>query len=200
MISVSRPVVLLVAMVLTLGLAACETPIETHYEYDTKAHFGEYESYAWITDEPLLERPVGFTEEENRLSPMLEQEIRSAVDTRLTAKRYEKRSDPESADLVVSFSVGMRPKVEVDSYPARSGYRYGPHGGRGEWVSDVYSYTEGTLAIDIFDRRTKRAVWHGWASARVQPPSDPETRRERVDRAVEGILSEFPSRNPLRTD
>ena len=190
-----RAICRLTALGLAVGFVACVTGIETHHEYDTKARFDEYRTFTWITDEPLLPRAVGYAGAEVRLSPMLEQEIRSAVDRNLADRGYEKRSDPESADLVVSFSLGTRERIEVDSYPARGGYHYGRHGPPPGWVSDVYQYTEGTLAIDIFDGETDRAVWHGWASRRVDPSTDPEKRRKRVDEAVDAILTEFPLRN-----
>jgi hypothetical protein len=187
----------LLVLVLAIGLAACQTPIETHHEYDASAPFDQYTSFAWITDQSLLQPGVGYTGGELKLSPLLEQEIRAAVDGNLEQKGYQKRGDPRSADLVISFSLGAREKVEINSYPVRAGYRYGPYGGpRGAWVSDVYTYTEGTLAIDVFDGQTNRAVWHGWATGRVSPSADQEKREARVNEAVDAILAEFPLRNP----
>lgn len=186
----------LLALVLAIGFAACQTPIQAHHEYDASAPFDRYASFAWITDENLLQPGVGYTGGELRLSPLLEQEIRAAVDQNLEQKGYQKRGDPQSADLVLSFSLGARERIQVDSYPVRAGYRYGPYGGpRGAWVSDVYTYTEGTLAIDVFDGKTNRAVWHSWATGRVSPSADPEKRRARVKEVVEAILAEFPLRH-----
>ena len=64
-----------------------------------------------------------------------------------------KADDPERADFVVSYSVGSRDKLRVTSYPVA--YR-GPWGwhvlGRRYYVQEYeqHSYTEGTLAVDIF--------------------------------------------------
>jgi hypothetical protein len=186
----------LTALALATGLAACVT-IDAHHEYDRNARFDEYGTFAWITEEPILPRAVGYAEQEIRLSPMLEQEIRSAVERNFVDRGYEKRSDPEAAELIISFSLGTRERIEVDSYPSRAGYHYGP-GPRGGWASDVYQYTEGTLAIDIFDADTDRAVWHGWATGRVDPSRPPEERKKRVDEVIDAILIEFPARNPQR--
>ncbi|MBW2714236.1 MAG: DUF4136 domain-containing protein, partial [Deltaproteobacteria bacterium] len=97
----------------------------------------------------------------------------------------------ENPDLVLSFSLGAREKIRVDSYPVQSGYRYGPRHGDG-WVSDVRQYTEGTLAIDVFDRETKEVVWHGWATKRISPEKHSEKRKAIVDRVVDNLLEEFP--------
>jgi hypothetical protein len=168
----------LTALALATGLAACVT-IDAHHEYDRNARFDEYGTFAWITEEPILPRAVGYAEQEIRLSPMLEQEIRSAVERNFVDRGYEKRSDPEAAELIISFSLGTRERIEV-------------------WASDVYQYTEGTLAIDIFDADTDRAVWHGWATGRVDPSRPPEERKKRVDEVIDAILIEFPARNPQR--
>jgi hypothetical protein len=188
----------LTALGLATAVVACVTGIETHHEYDPNGRFGAYTTFAWITEEPLLPPSVRYAGEEIPVSPMLEQEIRSAIERNLVERGYEKRSDPDAADLVMSFSLGTRERVEVDSYPAQGGYHYGRRGPPSGWVSDVYQYTEGTLAIDLFDGRTDRAVWHGWATRQVDPSTDPAQRRKRVDQAVDAILAQFPQRRAAR--
>jgi hypothetical protein len=32
---------------------------------------------------------------------------------------------------------------------------------------DVHQYREGTLSVDVFDARSHRAVWHGWATKKL---------------------------------
>jgi hypothetical protein len=182
-------------LVAVLGLAACQTPISAHYEYDTKAPFQDYMKFAWVTNEPLIRPATGVSGMDPRLSPMLEREIRDAVERSLVARGYRQLTNPASADLVVSFSVGTREKIQVDSHPTRAGYRYGPYGGYGGWQSDVRTYTEGVLAIDFFDVRSKEVVWHGWATKRLATSPDQDERRENVNRVVEAVLEKFPSRN-----
>ena len=126
----------------------------------------------------------------------LETEIRRAVERNLKAKGYEQRDDPEQADLVAVFSLGTREEIRVDSYPARAGYGY--RWGYGGVATDVRTYTKGTLAIDFFDRTNKRAVWHGWASKRVEYRRSSEQRREIINEATDAILKEFPFRNTTR--
>ena len=43
-------------------------------------------------------------------------------------------------------------------------------------------YTEGTLTVEFFDRRTKQAAWVGWASKRLSKSR--ANREEVIDQAV----------------
>jgi hypothetical protein len=182
-------------LVAVFGLAACQTPISAHYEYDTNAPFKEYMKFSWVTNEPLIRPAAGVSGLDPRLSPMVEKVIRDAVERNLAARGYTQVPDAASADLVVSFSVGTREQFQVNSYPGRAGYGYGRRGGYGGWTSDVRVYTEGVLAIDLFDARSKEVVWHGWATKRLSTSADQEKRRENVNRVVDAVLEKFPSRN-----
>jgi hypothetical protein len=184
----------LLPIILTVALAqtACETPIRAQHEYDPNVQFQDLATFAWVTDEPLLHAPAGVSNQDPRVNPLLESLIRASVERSLRAKGYAQRDDPASADLVVSFSVGTREQIRVDSYAGRGGYAYS----RGTtWSGSVRQYTEGTLAIDFFDARTKQAVWHGWAIQRLRREPDSETRQANIDRAVDTILERFPYHN-----
>ncbi len=183
--------------VLAIALATCQTAIQGHYEINARAPFDRYTTFAWISAEPLVRPQIGVASGQNvRISPIMEQTIRDAVDWRLLQKGYAKRTDPESADLVVSFSVGARERIQVTSSPARAGYRYGPYAGG--WQSDVRSYTEGILSIDVFDKQAKQAVWHGWATSRLSRTMDQEKRTALIKEAVDAVLESFPAQNTLQ--
>lgn len=178
-----------------LAIVACQT-IDVHHEYNTRAPFGTYKTFAWVTDQPLLPASLGEMAGDPRLSPVMEGDLRAAIERNLAEKGYHQRSAPEDADLVLSFSLGTRDKIEIDSYPTRAGYGWGPYRGWGGWESDVRTYTEGMLAIDFFDRHTKQAVWHGWATKRIASrPRSQEDRVKTINEVVDAILAEFPFRN-----
>ena len=78
------------------------------------------------------------------------------------------------------FGVGERP-----------GYGGGwPAGSR--TVTDVQSYKEGTLILDVVDGGMDRLVWRGIAQAEVDPSRDPKERQERIRKAVRDMLTHFP--------
>ena len=54
----------------------------------------------------------------------------------------------------------------------------------------VSTYTEGTLALEFYDRETRHAVWVGWASKRLSKSDDSE---KIIGKAVAAILEEFPA-------
>ncbi len=182
---------------LAIALAACQTGIQGHHEINSGAPFDRYTSFAWISADPLVRPAIGVASGQNvRISPIMEQTIREAVDWRFLQKGYEKRLEPASADLIVSFSVGAREKIQVTSSPARAGYRYG--GYAGGWQSDVRTYNEGTLSIDVFDGKARQAVWHGWATKRLSRTTDQEKRTALIKEAVDAVLESFPARNTLQ--
>jgi Domain of unknown function (DUF4136) len=174
-------------------LAGCST-VRTQHDYDPQAPFPTYKTYAWVTEEPLI-KPQAGTAGGAVISPLLDPIIRSAVERHFGAKGYAKVDDPAQADLVVSYTIGARDKIEVNSYPVGAGYRYGGGWGYGGgYATDVDTYTEGVLALDFFDAKTKRAVWHGFGSKRLSSSPSPERTRENVDQAVVAILKKFPAR------
>lgn len=148
--------------------------------------FAIYKTFTWIANEPLI-RPI----DDRYVSPLNAQRIRKAIESGLLELGFRKVGDRAAADFIVSFTVGARDKIDVDSYPAT--YRDG-------WITgwpyygdsiDVHTYTEGILAIDIFDRERRLPVWHGVAKKRISG-SDRGNASRLIQEAVALILSEFP--------
>jgi hypothetical protein len=55
----------------------------------------------------------------------------------------------------------------------------------------IGQYREGTLAIDVFDARTHRPVWHGWVKKELSS-KDIEQPAEPISKAVSAVLAKFP--------
>jgi hypothetical protein len=172
------------------ALAACSTPIKTAHDSDPEADFSRYHSWAWISEESLIGARPGQIQA-TYVSPIDERRIRSAVERELAAKGYRKVA-PAEADLIVSFSIGTQEKTKIYSTPnAGAGYYgYGYGGWYGGSTVRSYQYTEGTLAIEIFDREARRAVWVGWGSKRLSNNDDSE---KVIDEAVKKILEPLPA-------
>ncbi len=184
---------------LVLVLVSCESPIHVAVDVDRSANLVAFESYAWISAEPLIRQVDGVTQGP-RISPIDDQRIRAAVDGRLAAKGWKRLESPDEADLVVSYGLGAQEKTDVYATPTsglyyghygygRHGYGYG--GGYGGSIVRTKQYTEGTLTVEFFDRRTKQAAWVGWASKRLSKSR--ANRQEVIDKAVAKILTDFPS-------
>jgi len=175
-----------------LVVTACASSIRTENDFDPGADFAKYRSFAWISEEPLIGPRPGVAGGEY-ISPIDEQRIRSAVDADLLAKGYRREESPSNADLVVSFTIGTQQKVKTDSTSGRSTTYRSSYGG-GSWYGGssvrTYTYTEGTLALEFYDRETRQAVWVGWASKRLSKSDDSD---EILKKAVSAILEEFPA-------
>ncbi|NUO87105.1 MAG: DUF4136 domain-containing protein, partial [Cupriavidus sp.] len=97
------------------------------------------------------------------------------------------------------FNARLLEKVEVSPAPAPMmgyyGYRgglYAPWPGYG-FYNDVYRYTEGTVNIDLVDRRQMKLVWEGVAVGSVDT-SDKASAQQRIDRTVAQIFAKYPFR------
>lgn len=192
--SIQRIPMLVVAFV-SLGLVACASGFNATYDSDPAHDFSGYQTYAWISETPMI---VGQT---NRIpNPLLEPKIMSAIEGNLTAKGYSKIDDPEAADFVLSFTVGSREEIKVNSYPSTyAGYGYrgawgwgGPYYGMGMTTeTQVRQYQKGMLALDVFDVEERRPVFHAVAEKSITD-SDRKKLDETVQAAVDAVLAAFP--------
>ena len=171
-----------------LALGACES-IKVNSDFDHDFVFANYRTFSWISDRPMISKAT-------EVSPLAEGRIQRAITDDLSRKGIRYVADQSKADFVVAFSVGAREKISVTSSPYPAGVwpgAYGYHGwGYGYYNDvDVRQFTEGRLAIDVFDVAQKRPVWHGYGTKNVTSAmrKDPE---KAINEAVTAILKEFP--------
>lgn len=185
----------LLCTVFSLALfAGCASTFEASYDHDPANDFSNYQSFAWISKNPMK---VGQTAVVP--NPLLEPRIMSALEMALVAKGYKWVGDAASADFVISFTVGSREEIKVDSYPSMSmGYGTGYPGrwggayyGVSSTETSVRQYTKGMLAVDIFDVKDRRPVWHGVATKTINE-SDRDNIEATVQAAVDAIIAGFP--------
>ena len=176
-------------------IAGCASTFEASYDHDPGNDFSNYQSFAWISKNPMkVGKGIG------AVNPLLEPRITSALEKALVAKGYKYVIEPKDADFVVSFTIGSREDISISSYPSMSagyGRAYPGHWGWGSMYygggteTRVREYTEGMLAVDIFDVKDRRPVWHGVATKRISE-SDREEIEATVKAAVDAILAGFP--------
>jgi hypothetical protein len=170
--------------ILTLITVGCSS-IETRHDFDPEANFGGYQSFSWVATNPLMASSPN-------TSPLAGQRIQRAVLQNMTAKGYRFVDDLESADFVVGFTVGTRDQVRITNTLQPIGMT--GFYGRGMMYQndiDVREYTEGQLAIDIYDIALKRPVWHGVATKDLSV-GDMQNPEQTVNEAVKAILDDFP--------
>ncbi len=178
-------------------LAGCASTFEATYDSDPAQDFSGYKTFSWVSEHPMK---VGATA---RIpNPMLEHRIMATVESALGTKGFRLVPDVESADFALSFTIGSREEIKIDSYPTMNG-GYAGRGYPGSWgrwggsyygygtETTVRQYTEGMLALDVFDVAEHRPVWHGVATKRISD-SDRKDVDATVKAAVDAILAGFP--------
>ena len=183
-------------LVICLAAAAgCASVVTPTIDFDPTANFADYKTFAFISEHPLIRAPGA-----EGGSPLAEGRIMNAIEDVLWARGFARIGDAESADFTISFTLGAREQIRVDSYPEpyRGGYgRWGMGWGGGYYgygytqSVNVHQYTDGILSIDIFDVKEHRPVWHGQASKRITSDvlKDP---KPVINEVVLAILSRFP--------
>jgi hypothetical protein len=178
----------IIVVFLMLALAGCATgPV---VDFDERQDFSTYRTFAFISNKPLMldEGAVG-------ASPLLEGRVVRVTRDLLTAQGYTFAEERGQADFVVGFTVGARDKLRVDSYPDMYRANYGRWGWGGSYYMreqvDVDQYTEGTLALDIYDVSDRKPVWHGVATRRITKRMR-ENSEETLREVIAEILSGFP--------
>jgi hypothetical protein len=94
--------------------------------------------------------------------------------------------------------VGSRDKIKVGSYPSSYNASFGwgrrYYGGMfGRNIRDevtVRQYTEGKLAIDVYDVKLRQPTWHGWATKRITS-NDENGTSGIVKDAVNEVVAQF---------
>jgi hypothetical protein len=183
-----------VAMIIALLLSACSTgkSFKTYNDYNPDVDFRAYQTFSFISDNPMI---VGETAAP--VSPLLQGRIMNTIKADLSRKGFRYVSDPEQANMVISFTIGSRGQIRVDQYPAnyRVGYSryYHPYGYGMSYGTEtrVRQYTEGQLAIDIFDVKMKTPAYHGSSSTKINE-SDRNDPQSLVDQIVAEALKGFP--------
>lgn len=183
------------AVLTVLLLGACASTFKATHDHDAGHNFSNYQTFAWISENPMK---VG--EGVSVPNPLLQPRIMAALESALAVKGYQRVGAAEDADFVMSFSIGSREKIKVDSYPTMSmgyGTGYPGHWGWGAAYhccandTQVRQYTTGILAVDVFDVKERRPVWHGVASKTINE-SDRENIEKTIKAAVDAILTGFP--------
>ncbi|HWS79311.1 MAG TPA: DUF4136 domain-containing protein [Thermomonas sp.] len=163
-----------------LLLAACASTPNVHTDHDPAATFASYRSYAWRQQPDVS-------------NPLVRQRLVAAIDAQLRAKGWSLVPEAE-ADIALVGNVASRREQNIDTFYEGPGW--GEWGWRGVTThggyrtTHIYNYTVGTLVLDMFDTRTKQAVWRATAEGTV--PASPDKVNAAMQAAVDKMFAEFP--------
>jgi hypothetical protein len=188
-------------LALLLLLSACTTYPTVRTDFDPSANFALLRTYTWIP----VDVPRG-------MNPLMFRRIQGSIDHALQARGY---TPATPGDFAISFTVGERDRVESTStgywgpgwgwgggWGWGSGWNWGggwggywgPGWGWGWGGTDVYTVTDRSLIVDIYDVPTKRPIWHGTITKTTWPQT--EVDYAKLDAAVNTLLASFPPQPP----
>jgi hypothetical protein len=172
---------------LLLATAACAGR-QVSTDYSPAASFGQYRTYA------LVSPPDSMAQQ------LLDARVRASVESQLREKGLTP-TDRAHADLFVGYGVVDHTHKEV--YTTGTGWGWG--GGWGwrfhrwgvAWPtyarSDIDTYTDGTVVVNMIDAKTKQVVWDGQvADVLSLPVSNPDRATQRIDGAVAKLFAKYP--------
>ena len=168
------------AAVSLLLLAACASSAPVvQTDHAAGVDFSRYHTYTWV-------------EEPQTQSPLVRDKLVRAIDAQLAAKGWQRTADGEVALLGkwdareevsysnTSFGIGL------GSWGGSSGGGIGTSTG----TSHPHSKMVGALAIDMFDAKTKAAIWRATASGDV--PDSPQGVDAAIGKVIPQMFAKFP--------
>lgn len=170
-------------MLVTLAISGCQTLPNIHVIVDKSVNFNDYKTYGF---HPEIER------QGDEYYTASTQYIISAINTQMKQKGFRYSDTP---DLWLNFNVHVKDKIRMtDGYVASRYYFY--RWDYSAWDNyplfdeRISQYTEGTLNIDLIDRKTKYLVWEGIAVGEVNE-STYDNLETKANEAVELIFAKF---------
>ena len=168
---------LLMLSALTAGCAAMT--VSSHIERNVT--FSDYATYDWGPRDAL---PIGDPRLDN--NPFFRDYAEGAIEKMLAARGYE-RATGLDADVLVHYHASVNDRIDVYAADTAHGYC------NGNCEPRVIQYQEGTLVIDLVDRRTNKVVWRAWAQDTMDGIIDDQDRLERqVDAGVTRMMQMLP--------
>ncbi len=193
MITMRKPLLSMSFLLALLSITGCASTPSILTFSDPSHSFEDYQSFSWISEKPLI--VSGDRGPDSFISAVLQKTV---VDT-LKGKGFEFVQDASDADFVVLITVGARDELEVHREVNRyfkTRTRWGDSIlGSNKSYQHIRPYSDGTLAIDIFDEKLKSPVWHSSAARELTRAELKGDSVESTKEAVRTLLSEFPTRS-----
>jgi Domain of unknown function (DUF4136) len=172
---------LLLPLALMAFFISCGPTVRVFSDYDKDVNITAFKTYAWL-DAKAIEgkgiNPIYYNE-------LNDKRIKTAINTEMTARGY--RLLDNNAELELHYHIVVEDKTTVTNEPWS--YNFSPY-----WINrrvNVYQYREGTLIVDMMDKKTNMLVWRGWATDVITQSAakDPQTA---ITKAVQAIYKKYP--------
>ena len=164
------------AVLLTL-LAGC-AGLEVKTDHDREVDFAAYETF-------VLAPPPDESAELPNYRASLGRKMLERIATALEASGL-RQVEGDDYDLFVNMNIGSKSRTGIQGYGSDRRFP------AGRQTAYEAHYVIGRLVVDLFDRRQKKVVWHGYASTDIDDYTDVE--HTALD-AVSRIMARYPPGN-----
>lgn len=182
-----------------LGLTACNTPSVRH-DQDARVNMANYHTFGW---EQVKDEAAGGAAFKN---PINEKRLRDAVQANLVNQGLQPAAEGATPDSYVTVAIGTRQTIEVeDRWPGHFGFGWGYYGRRYSgfgtgfnWTTDgLYDYREGRIAVDLYDAKTRQAIWHAAVEQDLSYLTGSKA-EQRINDIVAAMFTKFPGVAPSK--
>jgi len=181
---------LLIIPIIALVLLSSCNSVRVLSDYDQKANFSEYKSYAFY--KTGIDRV--------QISDLDKKRILRAIETEMTSRGFVKS---ESPDILINIFTKEQERVDVYNnnfgWGGMGGWGWGGYGGWGPgygwgWGggSMVSTSTEGSLYIDLVDTKSKQLVWQGKGEGTLANTKNIKKKEQRIKEFVSQIMKQYP--------
>jgi Domain of unknown function (DUF4136) len=183
-----------------LGLSACSTvAVRTDSAKDMSASICH--TYAFANEHVAnADQPAAYG------NPLNAERLRVSIQSHMAAKGIQ-LVDRAAADCVVGYAMGSR--QVFDTYYGGyygAGWGFGGFGGRrgfggfggfgGGWGYDgPWVENETRIAVDLFDNKSHKPIWHASASQNVYELAGPQA-VQKIELATDAIFAKWPANGP----
>jgi hypothetical protein len=177
----SRNILRFIPLLFALIFAGTVQAQKVNTDYDKAANFSSYHTYAWTKGTPAP-------------NPLMDERVINNIDQQLAAKGLSKATDPEKADMLVSYHAAVGHRTQLDTtnmggWGGWGGYRgYGGMGGMS--TTTVNNIPVGELIVLLGDAKTHKVIWRGTASDTLS--DKPEKNAKKIEKATSKMFSRYP--------
>ena len=175
-----------IVLMFLLSLSACST-LQVTTEYDRDASFKNLSNYAWLPEPALPEKNRHIDNKD------LDKQIRASVNKSLTSKGFHLQ-DSTKPSFLIGYHVAFEQKTSINTVNRHYGYdpAWNANAWRGTTDLGQHNFEQGSIILDIINTSTNELLWRSTAAAEIDPYANTKTRLQRIDKAINKMLSAFP--------
>lgn len=162
-------------------LLGCSKSLQVGYDYDSSVNLKQFKTFRVETEKGLAQDPLLGSELNRR-------RLDDAVTKVMEQKGY--KLDQNDPDIVVKYMTDVKDRQQI-----RSNNNYSPYWW---WYSPMpnnystYNYQESRFILNIYQDRSSKMIWQGWATGSMKAPSKKEDRADIMQNIISDILRSFP--------